>query len=275
MFVPVLPCFFVFLVLPQLCHGYIGTVRSAGPRQSLSLLVACRDPRLPPWPAVVPLAIRDPHTATVTSTAQSHPRCPSWVAEDPVSLLSHLQVGLVLLGMPSLGTGSYPVQATDVPAISCPRWTGGSVRYGAGAQSTQQEETEGKNGLVFTPPGCSKLRGRWEHWESTGLALGVCNTAGFLLPPTQIPCGDSSPAVTDRQPLIIMDITSLRSPGKDGMNTLTRAAKCSWRWLVRGVFCCPKGSGRGPLSAAFLFLYAPSVLLLRKLYGGKFLCFRQ
>lgn len=151
----------------------------------------------------------------------------------------------------------------------------GSVRYGARAQSTQQEETEGKKGLVFTPPGCSKLRGRWEHWESTGSVLDVCNTAGFLLPPTQIPCGDSSPAVTDRQPLIITDITSLRSPGKDGTNTLTWAAKCSWRWVVRGVFCCPKGSGRGPLSAAFLFLYAPSVLLLRKLYGGKFLCFRQ
>lgn len=127
MFVPVLHCFFVFLILPQLRHGYIGTIRSAGPRQSLSLLVACRDPRLPPWPAVVPLATRDPHTATVTSTAQSHPRCPSWVAEDPVSLLSHLQAGLVLLGMPSLGTGSYPVQATDVPAISCPRWTGGQL----------------------------------------------------------------------------------------------------------------------------------------------------
>ena len=44
------------------------------------------------------------------------------------------------------------------------------------------------------------------------------------------------------------------------MNTLARAGKCLWICLVRGVFCCLKVTGRGPLSAALLSLYAACFL---------------
>ena len=171
MFVPVLPCFFVFLVLLQLRHGHIGTVRSAGPRQSLPLLVACLEPRPPPWPAVVPLATCDPHTATVTRTAQSHPCCPSWVVKDPVCLPSHLQVGLVLLGMPSLGTGADPIQDTDVPAISCPRWTGDQVsEAGHGARAQNKRRQRGKKVLFSHRPAAA----RCEAGENIERACARC-----------------------------------------------------------------------------------------------------
>lgn len=162
MFVPVLPFFFVFLVLLLLCHEHTGTIRSAEPRQPLALLVACRDPRSSPWPAVVPLATCDPHIATATNRAQSHPCCPSWMVKDPVCLLSHLRAGLVLLGMPGTGTRTDPVQATDVPATSCPQWTRGQVskvRHSATAQNTQQEETQRKKRSCFhtaQPPQAAK-----------------------------------------------------------------------------------------------------------------------
>lgn len=178
--------------------------------------------------------------------------------------------------------GTHPGHGAD-PATSCSQWETvqgvKSVRLDT-VPELKARRCRGKNGFILTAASCGKLRCSQGHWESAHLVLHVHSSSGLLLPPTTVPCVPSCfhlQTSSDHQ-----GCNTHRSARRGRVNVLTYMAKCSWRELLSGGFCCLKGSAeqrehiRGfPICSALPMLEASSFLHKKTSQREISLCFRQ
>lgn len=173
--------------------------------------------------------------------------------------------------------GTHPGHGAD-PATSCSQWETvqgvKSVRLDT-VPELKARRCRGKNGFILTAASCGKLRCSQGHWESAHLVLHVHSSSGLLLPPTTVPCVPSCfhlQTSSDHQ-----GCNTHRSARRGRVNVLTYMAKCSWRELLSGGFCCLKGAAeqrehiRGSLSAVLFPCLKHLPFSIRKLHRGKFL----